>query len=271
MRRPGAARPAMRPETCLLTQREAHVAMILIARKLLPYRSQMTSRPPQNLFTRWRTSRRSMLRAAGLGSLAAGAGALGARGPRRRRRGRPALPRPRHGRGRSGRHVDLRSDPLPAIASTSRTSPPPSARASTVSRRRDDGSLLREYEIFAVDREIEIAPGLVFPAWTFNGQVPGPTLRATEGDRVKVRFTNQGTHPHTLHFHGWHPPAMDGSLPEHQVRARRRVPLRVRRRAVRPPPLPLPRHPAEAAHPQGSLRRLPGRPQDRPVRPPTRW
>jgi FtsP/CotA-like multicopper oxidase with cupredoxin domain len=82
---------------------------------------------------------------------------------------------------------------------------------------RPDGTLLREYEFFAVDREIEIAPGVLFPAWTYNGQVPGPTIRATEGDRVRVRFVNQGSHPHTIHFHGWHPPEMDGSLPEHQV------------------------------------------------------
>jgi FtsP/CotA-like multicopper oxidase with cupredoxin domain len=82
---------------------------------------------------------------------------------------------------------------------------------------RPDGTLLREYEIFAVDREIEIAPGVYFPAWTYNGQVPGPTIRATEGDRVRVNFVNQGSHPHTIHFHGWHAPAMDGSLPEHQV------------------------------------------------------
>jgi FtsP/CotA-like multicopper oxidase with cupredoxin domain len=82
---------------------------------------------------------------------------------------------------------------------------------------RPDGSLLREYDLVAVDREIEIAPGVFFPAWTFNGQVPGPTLRATEGDRVRVNFLNQGSHPHTIHFHGWHPPEMDGSLPEHQV------------------------------------------------------
>src|SRR5215204_6124852 len=47
---------------------------------------------------------------------------------------------------------------------------------------RPDGTLLREYDLVAVDREIEIAPGVFFPAWTFNGQVPGPTLRATEGD-----------------------------------------------------------------------------------------
>ena len=82
---------------------------------------------------------------------------------------------------------------------------------------RADGSLLREYQLIAVDREIEIAPGMYFPAWTFNGQVPGPTIRAREGDRVRVTFLNQGTHPHTIHFHGWHPPEMDGSLPEHAV------------------------------------------------------
>src|SRR5690606_16961819 len=82
---------------------------------------------------------------------------------------------------------------------------------------RPDGSLLREYEFVAVDREIEIAPGVYFPAWTFNGQVPGPTIRATEGDRVRIRFLNQGSHPHTIHFHGWHHPDMDGSMPEHQV------------------------------------------------------
>jgi manganese oxidase len=82
---------------------------------------------------------------------------------------------------------------------------------------RPDGSLLREYQLVAIDREIEIAPGVFFPAWTYNGQVPGPTIRATEGDRVRVTFLNQGSHPHTIHFHGWHPPEMDGSLPSHHV------------------------------------------------------
>jgi len=74
---------------------------------------------------------------------------------------------------------------------------------------REDGSLLREYWFTAVDREIEVAPGVVFPAWTYNGQVPGPTIRATEGDLVRIYFTNAGTRPHTMHFHGYH-----GSLPE---------------------------------------------------------
>jgi FtsP/CotA-like multicopper oxidase with cupredoxin domain len=82
---------------------------------------------------------------------------------------------------------------------------------------RPDGTMLREYEIFAADREIEIAPGLFFPAWTYNGQVPGPTIRATEGDRVRVSFRNLGSHPHSMHFHGWHPPAMDGALAGQEV------------------------------------------------------
>jgi len=82
---------------------------------------------------------------------------------------------------------------------------------------RPDGSLLREYDIFGVDREIEIAPGVFFPAWTYNGEVPGPTIRATEGDRIRVNFRNLGSHPHTMHFHGWHPPAMDGALHGQEV------------------------------------------------------
>ncbi|MEJ7893931.1 MAG: multicopper oxidase domain-containing protein [Solirubrobacteraceae bacterium] len=72
------------------------------------------------------------------------------------------------------------------------------------------GGVLREWEIVAVDREIEIAPGLRYPAWTFNGRVPGPTLRAREGERLRIRLVNGSQHPHTMHFHGIHPAAMDG-------------------------------------------------------------
>jgi FtsP/CotA-like multicopper oxidase with cupredoxin domain len=72
------------------------------------------------------------------------------------------------------------------------------------------GQTLREYSIVAVDREIEVAPGVFFPAWTYNGQVPGPTIRCTEGDRVRVTFANRGSHPHTIHFHGIHAANMDG-------------------------------------------------------------
>ena len=69
---------------------------------------------------------------------------------------------------------------------------------------------VREYRLVAQDREIEVAQGVTYAAWTYNGTVPGPVLRATEGDIFRVEFRNQGSHPHTIHFHGIHPANMDG-------------------------------------------------------------
>lgn len=73
-----------------------------------------------------------------------------------------------------------------------------------------NGQTLREYRIVAVDKEIEIAPGVVFPAWAYEGRVPGPSLRCVEGDRIRIEFLNGGSHPHTIHFHGIHSATMDG-------------------------------------------------------------
>ena len=72
------------------------------------------------------------------------------------------------------------------------------------------GRTVREYEFIATQKEIEVAPGVFFPAWTYNNRVPGPTIRATEGDRIRITFTNTTPHPHTIHFHGIHPASMDG-------------------------------------------------------------
>src|SRR3989337_1115316 len=73
-----------------------------------------------------------------------------------------------------------------------------------------NGRTVREYTIIASERDIEIAPGVFFPAWVFNGTVPGPTLRAREGDLLRVKLVNASKHPHTLHFHGIHKAEMDG-------------------------------------------------------------
>jgi FtsP/CotA-like multicopper oxidase with cupredoxin domain len=69
---------------------------------------------------------------------------------------------------------------------------------------------VREYEVVAIDRRIEVAQGVFFDAWTYNGGVPGPVIRATEDDLLRVNFVNRGSHPHTIHFHGIHPAKMDG-------------------------------------------------------------
>jgi len=72
------------------------------------------------------------------------------------------------------------------------------------------GRTLREWEIVAQDKEIEVAPGVKYAAWTYNGRVPGPTLRAREGERLRVHFVNASDHRHTMHFHGIHTAANDG-------------------------------------------------------------
>jgi FtsP/CotA-like multicopper oxidase with cupredoxin domain len=73
-----------------------------------------------------------------------------------------------------------------------------------------DGRPVREWTITAVDKEIEIAPGVFFPAWAYDGRVPGPALRCVEGERLRIHFNNGGSHPHTIHLHSIHPARMDG-------------------------------------------------------------
>lgn len=77
-------------------------------------------------------------------------------------------------------------------------------------RRLPSGRVLREWEVVAVDKEIEVAPGVRFAAWTYNGRIPGPTLRCRQGERLRITFVNASAHPHTMHFHGIHPAEQDG-------------------------------------------------------------
>jgi FtsP/CotA-like multicopper oxidase with cupredoxin domain len=167
----------------------------------------------------WELTRRKWLSLAGIGSVAGsviGAARLAGQTPYGSAHAADA--HENHAMGTIGRVSSDAFDPMAYLRSFNFSELPPDQRAKFYRETsRPDGSLLREYEIFAADREIEIAPGIFFPAWTYNGQVPGPTIRATEGDRIKVTFRNVGAHPHTIHFHGWHAPEMDGSLPGQEV------------------------------------------------------
>jgi FtsP/CotA-like multicopper oxidase with cupredoxin domain len=77
-------------------------------------------------------------------------------------------------------------------------------------RRLASGRVLREWEMVSADKEIEVAPGVRYAAWAYNGRVPGPSLRCREGERLRIHFVNGSAHPHTIHFHGIHPDFMDG-------------------------------------------------------------
>lgn len=74
-----------------------------------------------------------------------------------------------------------------------------------------NGTTVREFTLISSDHESkEVSPGVFYNVWTFNGTIPGPTIRATEGDLVRITLINNGSKFHSIHFHGIHPAGMDG-------------------------------------------------------------
>ncbi|MEN3533595.1 multicopper oxidase domain-containing protein [Microbispora sp. ZYX-F-249] len=56
-------------------------------------------------------------------------------------------------------------------------------------------------EIRVKETDLEVAPGVRRRMWTFDGSVPGPTLRGRVGDVFVVTFVNDGTIGHGIDFH----------------------------------------------------------------------
>src|SRR5215208_5934574 len=150
--------------------------------------------------SRWEVSRRDFLRAAGV------AGALGQGGE-----GHGANHGASHGAADPGGMVAHAGNGTVGDVDLSRFDPSNFLRHFYWGEERTEGGrTVREYELSAEAVEVEVAPGVMYPAWAYNGQVPGPTLRAREGDLLRVVFKNRDAHPHTIHFHGFHPAGVDG-------------------------------------------------------------
>ena len=79
--------------------------------------------------------------------------------------------------------------------------------------KRENGRTIREFRITAGTSTIQLNSAVTFNTWNLNNRVPGPTLRAKQGDRIRILFLNQGGHSHSLHFHGTHPAEDDGIRP----------------------------------------------------------
>ncbi len=60
---------------------------------------------------------------------------------------------------------------------------------------------VHDVDLPIIDKDITVATGFVVHAWTFGGQVPGPTIRVHLGDTVRVHLTNQTTMSHSIDFH----------------------------------------------------------------------
>jgi nitrite reductase (NO-forming) len=59
----------------------------------------------------------------------------------------------------------------------------------------------RTIRLVTVHVHHEVAPGVVYDAWTFDSIVPGPTIRLTVGDTVDVTLVNRAPIPHSIDFH----------------------------------------------------------------------
>ena len=70
---------------------------------------------------------------------------------------------------------------------------------------------VKEFHLTAQETEVELQPGTTVKAWTYNGTMPGPEIRVTEGDLVRVTLTNELPTATTIHWHGLDVPNdMDG-------------------------------------------------------------
>ncbi|MBD2251921.1 multicopper oxidase domain-containing protein [Nostoc parmelioides] len=79
--------------------------------------------------------------------------------------------------------------------------------------KQENGRTIREFQLTAGTSVIQLNSAVSYNIWDLNGRIPGPTLRAKQGDRIRVLFHNQAGHSHSLHFHGVHPAEMDGIRP----------------------------------------------------------
>lgn len=61
---------------------------------------------------------------------------------------------------------------------------------------------VKEFRLTVDEIQWEYEPGRYIHAWAYNGQVPGPTIRATEGEKVRVIVKNNLPDATTIHWHG---------------------------------------------------------------------
>lgn len=62
--------------------------------------------------------------------------------------------------------------------------------------------ITREYELVAAPSRLQLLDGRTLDVWAYNEQVPGPTLRANVGDRLRVRLVNRLPQATSIHWHG---------------------------------------------------------------------
>ena len=74
-----------------------------------------------------------------------------------------------------------------------------------------------EIELTAAPARISLLPDRETDVYAYNGSIPGPTIEASEGDRVVIHFRNELTVATTVHWHGMQLPFTSDGSPFHPV------------------------------------------------------
>jgi FtsP/CotA-like multicopper oxidase with cupredoxin domain len=109
---------------------------------------------------------------------------------------------------------------LPADSVTMGGGPGRSSRAAvSVADLRGSGSpapggTVRRHVLTAKKAAVRLPSGREIHAWTYNGEVPGPAITATQGDLIEVRLRNADIEDGvTLHWHGYDVPCGEDGAP----------------------------------------------------------
>jgi FtsP/CotA-like multicopper oxidase with cupredoxin domain len=90
-----------------------------------------------------------------------------------------------------------------------RNTPVVTPNVSTLPWRMEDG--FKTFHLIAEPLVREFAAGFKVNCWGYNGQSPGPTIEAVEGDRLRIYVENRLPEPTSVHWHGvLLPNGMDG-------------------------------------------------------------
>jgi FtsP/CotA-like multicopper oxidase with cupredoxin domain len=74
-----------------------------------------------------------------------------------------------------------------------------------------------EVNLTAAPARLSLVSGVTTEGYAFNGQVPGPTLVAHEGDSVIIHFKNDLPEKTTIHWHGLHVPVTSDGSPFYPI------------------------------------------------------
>ena len=117
--------------------------------------------------------------------------------------------------GLTSRRAFLRTAPLAALACGTQSPLAWAQAGAAASPAATDGAARIDYTLEISEIDWELSPKKKIRTFAYNGQIPGPLLRVTEGKPVSIEIVNRLDREEIVHWHGqWIPVPVDGAMEE---------------------------------------------------------